>query len=355
MKKIRQLNVIELFSGAGGLALGLEKAGFNTLSLIDSDKDSCKTLKLNRPNWNVLNEDIVKIAEDNLLKKFNLKDGELDLLSGGFPCQAFSYAGHGMGFEDTRGTLFYQFGIFLKKLKPKMFIAENVKGLISHNKGNTFKTMLNAFNEIGYYIKYKLLNAWDYSVPQKRERVFIIGIRNDLREKINFTFPKPHNYKPILKDVLINVPKSPGQKYSEKKENIMKLIPEGGCWTSLPENIAKSYMKSTYYSSGGRRGIARRLSMDEPSLTLTTSPAMKQTERCHPKETRPLTIREYARIQTFPDSWKFFGGICSIYRQIGNAVPVNLAKSIGEELKKSLQGKIYNEMATKFYKKERLL
>lgn len=329
---------LELFAGAGGLALGLEKAGFKHIGLIEIDKDASKTLKLNRPKWNVLNDDIVKLAEDDLEYLFNIKRGELDLLSGGYPCQAFSYAGAGRGLEDTRGTLFYDYALFLDKLKPKMFLAENVQGLLSHDQGKTIKIMLDTFENIGYSVKYEILNSWDYDVAQKRKRIFIIGIRKDLTNSIKFKFPKPQKYKPVLKDVLKNVPDSPGQKYSENKRKVMELVPPGGCWIDLPDDIAREYMKGSYFLGGGRRGVARRISWDEPSLTLTTAPAMKQTERCHPIETRPFTTREYARIQSFPDEWEFVGKTNSIYKQIGNAVPVNLAYHVGKEILKAIGG-----------------
>ena len=328
---------IELFAGAGGLALGIEKAGFECIGLIDINHDACETLKKNRPTWNVIEGDITKIADEDLEKKFNIKKGELDFLSGGYPCQSFSYAGKRLGLEDVRGTMFYYYGIFLKKLKPKMFLAENVKGLLNHDGGKTLQTMIDVFEEIGYKIQYKILNAWDYGVAQKRERIAIIGIRNDLIGKAKFKFPAPHEYKPVLRDVLKNVPFSDGEKYSNKKKEIMDLVPPGGCWLNLPDEVAREYMKSCYFMGGGRRGIARRMSMDEPCLTLTCAPAMKQTERCHPTETRPFTIREYARIQSFPDDWLFVGKRSSQYTQIGNAVPVLLAYEIANEIKNTLE------------------
>lgn len=128
------------------------------------------------------------------------------------------------------------------------------------------------------------------------------------------------------------MPKSEGQSYPEKKRKVLELVPEGGDWRDLPEEVAKEYMGKSYYLGGGKTGMARRLSMDEPSLTLTCAPAQKQTERCHPTETRPLTVREYARIQTFPDTWTFAGNLTQQYKQIGNAVPVNLAWAVGRAL-----------------------
>lgn len=332
-----KLRTIELFAGAGGLALGLEKAGFNTIGLIEIDKNACNTLKLNRPNWNIINENIATISSKDLETLFSIKKGELELLSGGAPCQAFSYAGKRLGLEDTRGTLFYHYALFLKKLQPKMFLFENVKGLVSHDNGKTHETIIEVFKEEGYTIQEKVLNAWDYGVAQKRERLIIVGIRNDLVNKINFSFPIAHNYKPVLRDILLDCPKSEGISYSEYKKNIFEIVPPGGYWKDIPKNIAKEYMKSCWDMEGGRTGILRRLSLDEPSLTVLTSPSQKQTDRCHPIEARPFTIRENARCQSFPDEWEFSGSITEQYKQVGNAVPVNLAYEVALQIKEALE------------------
>ena len=323
----RQYTVVELFAGAGGLALGLEEAGFKEVGLVEWDKYAASTLRTNRPEWNVIQGDVVEIAEKGI-RNYIDKDIEVDLLSGGYPCQAFSYAGKKLGLEDVRGTMFYYYAKILKELRPKVFLAENVRGLVSHDEGKTLKTMINVFTEIGYNVEYKILKAIDYGVAQKRERVIIIGTRKDL-SNVDFKFPKPFGYIPTLREALKDVPKSEGSKYPEKKKKVLDLVPPGGCWIDLPEDIAKEYMGKSYYSGGGKRGMARRISWDEPCLTLTCSPAQKQTERCHPDETRPFTTREYARIQSFPDDWKFEGSLSQIYKQIGNAVPVKLGKVIG--------------------------
>ncbi|GBF11499.1 DNA cytosine methyltransferase [Tepidibacillus sp. HK-1] len=340
IKPFKQYKVLELFAGAGGLALGLEKAGFDSVGLIEYDKYACSTLRKNRPYWNVIEGDIDQIVKNGI---HNYNVGEIDLLSGGFPCQAFSYAGKKLGLNDTRGTLFYYFAELLNELKPKVFVAENVRGLISHDQGKTLEVMLDVFKEVGYTVEYELLNAVHYNVAQKRERIFIIGVRNDLDIEINF--PKPLNYILTLKDILKDVPPSPGIKYPESKKKILEMVPPGGCWRDLPENIAKEYMGKSYFLGGGKTGMARRLSWDEPSLTLTCSPAQKQTERCHPVETRPFTVREYARIQSFPDDWQFEGSLGQQYKQIGNAVPVQLAKHVGLALVNMLnQIEIQNNM-----------
>ena len=327
---------IELFAGAGGLALGVEKAGFNTLGLIEFDKDAADTLKKNRPNWNVINDDIANISCLDLEKYFSIKKGELDLLSGGAPCQAFSYAGKRLGLEDARGTLFYHYALFLEKLQPKMFLFENVRGLLTHDHGKTYSTMLDIFTRAGYTIDKQVLNAWNYGVPQKRERLITIGIRNDLVGKTEYRFPKAHSYKPVLRDVLLDCPDGPGVPYGEKKRKIFELVPAGGYWRDIDPAIAKEYMKSCWDMEGGGTGILRRMSLDEPSLTVLTSPSQKQTERCHPLEARPFTVRENARCQTFPDDWEFCGNVSAQYKQVGNAVPVNLAYDIAKEIVHSL-------------------
>jgi len=181
------------------------------------------------------------------------------------------------------------------------------------------------------------LRAQYLDVPQKRERLIIMGVRKDL--DLPLLFPKEQDYTVSLKEAILNCPASEGQKYPPKKKAILDLVPPGGYWRDLPVDLQKTYMGASYFMGGGRTGMARRLSWDEPSLTLTCAPAQKQTERCHPEETRPLTVREYARIQTFPDTWKFSGSISSQYKQIGNAVPVNLGYNVGRCLIAMLDNK----------------
>lgn len=328
---------IELFAGAGGLALGLEQAGFKHIGLVEIDKYAAETLKHNRPNWNVLCEDIEIVASRDLEKEFGIKRGKLELLSGGAPCQSFSYAGKRLGLEDVRGTMFYHYATFLHKLQPKMFLFENVRGLLTHDKGKTFNTILGIFEEEGYKTTYQIMNAWDYGVAQKRERLITIGIRNNFADKVKFEFPIKHSYKPVLRDILQDTPESECAKYSEAKKKVFELVPPGGYWKDIDPEIAKEYMKTCWNMGGGRTGILRRLSYDEPSLTVLTTPQMKQTERCHPSEVRPFSVRENARIQSFPDDWEFVGTISAKYKQIGNAVPCKLSKEVGISIINALQ------------------
>ncbi len=329
----KKFTSIELFAGAGGLAIGMEKAGLSHIFLNEIDKDACATLKRNRPEWNVCHDDIRNVD-------FTSYCDRVDVVSGGFPCQAFSYAGNKGGFNDTRGTLFFELARAVKEIRPKVLVAENVKGLLTHDNGRTIHTIKNVISELGYtLIEPQVLRALMFKVPQKRERLFLIAVRNDLAKKAKFNWPSPYNRVMTLNDAFLkgelyncDVPKSVGAKYPPKKQKVLELVPQGGCWKDLPINIQESYMGKSFTSGGGKTGIARRLSMTSPSLTLTCSPAQKQTERCHPTETRPLTIREYARIQTFPDEWEFMGSVGAQYKQIGNAVPCNLGYAVAKSV-----------------------
>ena len=315
---------IEVCAGAGGLSSGLIKAGFTPILLNDNNKDCCKTLQKMHPNTNVICDSMDKIDYSEYI-------GKVDLLTGGVPCQSFSQAGLRKGLEDPRGDLMMKFIDILNLVQPKLFMIENVKGLLTHKKGETIIKIIEELNKNNMYnITYKCLDASKYGVPQKRERVFIIGVLKTINR--SFVFPEECKNKKVLKDVLLDVPKSDGVKYNEIKQNLFDMIPQGGCWVNLPENLQKDYLGNSYNSSGGKRGILHRLSMEKPSLTLLCTPSQKQTERCHPLENRPLTIREYARIQTFDDDYEFVGSINSQYKQIGNAVPVELAKHIGNSL-----------------------
>ena len=333
----RQFTSVELFAGAGGLALGMSQAGFRHLLLNEFDADACDTLRMNRPDWNVIQDDIHNVDFTGLR-------GKVDMLTGGFPCQAFSYAGKQGGFKDTRGTLFFELARAVKEIQPAVFVAENVKGLLSHNSGRTFDTICNVISELGYtLLSYKVMRAIMYAVPQKRERLIMVAVRNDIAPFAEFEWPSPYYRVLTLRDAFYegvlyeqNVPYSDGQKYPEKKREVMEMVPMGGDWRDLPVEMQKEYMGGSFYLGGGKTGMARRLSLDEPSLTLTCAPAQKQTERCHPTETRPLSIREYARIQTFPDNWKFAGKVSSQYKQIGNAVPVNMAAAVGRSVVRML-------------------
>jgi len=345
---IKPFSVLELFAGAGGLALGLERAGLSCKLLNEIDSWACKTLRKNRPNWNVIEGDVGK-------ESFKSYQGKIDIVTGGFPCQSFSYAGKKRGLDDARGTLFYEFARTVKEVEPLICVGENVRGLVSHDNGKTLQSMIHILDALGYdVLEPKVLKAAFYKVPQKRERLFLVGIKKG--SGITFNYPRPDDGMMNLSSALkagdlfdTDVVESVGQEYPTRKKEIMDMVPAGGYWRDLPLEVQKEYMLKSYYLGGGKTGMARRISWNEPCLTLTTSPAQKQTERCHPDKTRPFQTREYARIQTFPDTWLFEGSMTQVYKQIGNAVPVNLAYAVGKELVKSLNEYVVEkELRNKF-------
>lgn len=254
----RRYTSVELFAGAGGLALGLEQAGFDVQCLVEFEKYACETLRLNRPEWNLIEADIIDIAENGIWNYIPSDCKEIDFVSGGYPCQAFSYAGKKLGLEDVRGTMFFYFAQIVDQLHPKIFLAENVRGLLTHDNGRTLQTMLDIYRNMGYRVETHLMHAVDYGVAQKRERLIIVGIRSEF--PVQYRMPKIYDKKLVLRDVLKDVPHSDGEKYPPKKEKVLRLVPPGGYWRDLPENIAREYMGKSYFSGGGRTGMARRIS-----------------------------------------------------------------------------------------------
>jgi len=329
------IKTLELFAGAGGLSLGLKKAGFELAHINENNKDCISTLKANHHCENIISDDIRDVEFTHLKG--------VDFVSGGFPCQAFSHSGKRLGFNDTRGTLFFDFARSVAEIQPKIFLAENVKGLKTHDGGKTLEIIINTMQELGYYVYSPiLLNSNDYEVAQNRERIFIFGCLNKYKNKIKFSTPKKQpkiNLSDIFLETIyyknnIDLLNKNGKiiEYSKYKKNFFEKIPEGGNWKNLNVTEQMEYLGKMFYSEGGKTGILKKLSYDKPSPTILTNPSQKQTERCHPKENRPLTVRECARIQSFPDEWVFSGSLASQYKQIGNAVPVNLAYHVGKHI-----------------------
>ena len=334
----KKYKYLEVCTGCGGLSYGLECSGLEGELLIEIDKNCIKTLKKNFKTEKIIESDMRKID----CKKYK---GKIDILVGGIPCQSYSMAGKREGLSnEEKGGLFYDYLRILDEVEPLMFMIENVEGLININNGETLKFIIDELEKRDFDVDYKVLDSKYYNVPQKRKRLIIIGTTLGIK----FKYPKQYDKILTIKDALKNVPESGGIKYSNDKKKIMELIPAGGCWINLPEDIKKNYMGKSLNSGGGKRGIARRLSWNEPCLTLTTSPCQKQTERCHPEETRPLKTREYARIQTFPDNFIFEGSITNIYKQIGNAVPCMLGFYVGCEIKKTLDQITHKKLINNF-------
>lgn len=372
-------NAISLFSGAMGLDLGVEKAGFNISVCVEMDKWAVATIRKNT-SIPVIEGDINDISTEQILRTAGLSKSEVTLIIGGPPCQAFSTAGKQRGLADFRGNVILQYLRVVSDIRPEYFIMENVRGLqsarlnyvpkeyseynnIKDIKGSVFHFITSEFKKLGYKISYALLNAANYGVPEKRERIIIIG---HLGNRV--PIPSPTHSEDgrfgtkrwvTLKECIGDLENNDNLHYIELRKNSLpyiEMLKEGQNWRNLPEDIAKKAMGKSFFLGGGKTGFLRRLDFKKPAPTLVTSPTMPATLLCHPTKLRPLAIEEYARIQQFPDSWKFCGRINTIYKQIGNAVPVGLGYAIGCQIMKNIQGNIdireeeYNKVPYSRYK-----
>lgn len=356
-------NAISLFSGAMGLDLGVEKAGFKIRVCVEMDKNAVATIRDNT-TIPIIDRDICSVSTDEILQAANLSKQEVSLIVGGPPCQAFSTAGRQRGLSDFRGNVILQYLRVLSDIHPDYFILENVRGLLSaklncvpdeykeyepikDSKGSVLVFLIDQFKKLGYKISYALLNAANYGVPEKRERVIIIGHLGSRVPMPNPTHSENGSFGTqkwtTLKDAIGDLGDSETMHYIPLRPKIapyMQLLKEGQNWKDLPEAMAKEAMGKAFDLGGGKTGFLRRLDFNEPSPTLVTSPTMPATLLCHPTELRPLSIEEYARIQQFPDNWKFNGRIETIYKQIGNAVPVGLGYAIGKQIMRHMNNDI---------------
>ncbi|MCI6593331.1 MAG: DNA cytosine methyltransferase [Treponema sp.] len=343
-------DVISFFSGAMGLDLGLEQAGLHIRICQDFDESCVKTIEANGKN--AVLGDIRNIRPEDILNKTGLKQGEPFLVCGGPPCQPFSTAGKRLGINDPRGSLFMDYIRMINYIRPRFFIMENVKGIMSSPlKSNLDKPLdenspktvldviLSEFNKLEYKTVYGILDAVNYGVPQFRERFVLIGSRDyeDIFLPIPTNFQMHQNKEMLWKttgDAIKDLENNPGEcaSFSDERLKYLRMVPEGGNWKDLPKDILEKAMGGAYSSGGGKVGFYRRLSYSQPSPTVVTSPVQKATMMCHPTQDRPLSIKEYARLQQFPEDWNFVGTTSAKYRQIGNAVPVGLAKAIGKAI-----------------------
>lgn len=345
-------DVISLFSGAMGLDIGLAKAGLNVVIGQDFDASCVKTMRAN--GHNVLEGDIREIEPQQFLSLTGLHIGEPFLICGGPPCQPFSTAGKRLGINDPRGSLFMDFIRMIDYIRPRFFVMENVKGIMSaplkhvplaerdekdpeQRLGTVLDVILSEFNKLGYKTVYGVLDAVNYGVPQFRERFVLIGSRDNedifLPIPTHFQMHQNQEYqwqsvRSVIEDLEFDSDEC--ATLSDERLKFLKMVPQGGNWRDLPEDIIPIAMGGAYTSGGGKVGFYRRLSYDQPSPTVVTSPVQKATMMCHPTQNRPLSVKEYARIQQFPDNWIFTGTTAAKYRQIGNAVPVGLAEAIGK-------------------------
>lgn len=387
----KRYTVISLFTGGMGLDIGLERGGsFDILACVEKVPAFCETIRRNRDAGRIGNkalrvyeEDINKLDPYQVMADLGVQKGQIDLIVGGPPCQTFSTTGKRASVQDPRGTLLWRFLHFVECIQPKMFLMENVRGLMSaalqhrpikdrpergglllqpeEEPGSVLRLFLDDLQN-NYRMDCFEVNAVNYGAPQLRERVIFIG--NRYNKVTDFPEPthiqEPSDYLPLFasQNVQLEPFRTLGQAlnglveenpiildFSPRKKRYLGLIPPGGNWRCLPAEIARESMGRAYLAKGGRSGWWRRLSFDLPCPTIVTMPNHASTALCHPEEIRALTLRECARVQEFPDEWKFYGKPSEQYAQVGNAVPIRLGQICGTLVSKYL-GLMYNSNFT---------
>lgn len=361
----RDLPVISLFSGAMGLDLGLESAGFRIAVALESDRFAAETIRTNRPDIPLLDQKIEDVTTRRILAKAGLQVGEAALVVAGPCCQAFSTAGQRGSMSDPRGGMFREFLRVVRQARPRFFVMENVRGILSAavkhrplNKrgpgfpslrpeeelGSAFRLIVSELEALEYYTLFGLLNSADYGVPQSRERVIFIGSRDGeplAMPEATHSVGGRNGSRPwvTLRQALkgLDDPDREHPTLTPRSRKYLKLIPEGGNWRDLPKRMQAPALGAASKSWGGRSGFLRRLAWDRPAPSLPTRPDCRATMLCHPTELRPLSVREYAQLQQFPETWEFAGGLPQRYRQIGNAVPVGLGVAVGQAIRRAMR------------------
>ena len=351
--------VISTFSGAMGLDNGIEKAGFDIRLCVEFQHEMAETIRLNKPNIPVVEDDIRNYTGADLRRLAGLKKtDDVFLVCGGPPCQAFSTAGKRLGFNDDRGNVFLKYIDLIGEIRPKYFLLENVRGLLSasynpnsaeqkkigfpmptpkNEKGTALLYALQRIKAIGYSATFTLYDTANYGVPQRRERVIILGSRDGYKIPL---IPPTHNADGSMglkrwvtfRDAVAGLQECHALPIPQKRLKFFQMLSPGQCWKDLPKEVQPLAMGNAYNLGGGKTGFYRRLAWDKPSPTLVTCPTMPATDLMHPVQDRALSIEEYARIQMFPDDWKFHGTISDVYKQIGNAVPVGMGYAAAKHL-----------------------
>lgn len=360
--------VLSFFSGAMGLDIGLEKAGFDCLLACEVDKNCRSTINTNKPEIALLGDIRDYSAKDimNFIGK-NVGD-EIDVICGGPPCQAFSTAGKRKAFEDERGNVFLKYVDIAMEIRPKFLVIENVRGLLSaplkhrphseraikdaplsyeEEKGGALLHIIKKLESNGYGISFELYNSANFGVPQSRERVIMICSKDGTKAPYiepthsqtgDFNLPNWKTFKELYQEKYLSSLKHDHVEFPEKRLKYYRQLSAGENWKNLPLDLQKEAMGKSFYSGGGKSGFLRRLSWDKPTPTVVTHPAMPATDLAHPIEDRPLSVQEYKAIQQFPDDWVIEGKLLEKYRQIGNAVPIGLGYALGKHLIKLMNG-----------------
>ncbi|WP_226338485.1 DNA cytosine methyltransferase [Arthrobacter sp. UM1] len=350
-----KLKAISFFSGAGGLDVGLENAGIESILYCEMNKECRMTLAKNRPNAALIG-DISKFDGKKIREYARLDDDEeVDIMHGGPPCQAFSTAGARRAFDDARGNIFLQFLKIAKELRPRYLVIENVRGLLSTPfplapggkpiKGGALKKVLDELDQMNYSTSFNLYNSANFGAAQIRERVIIIAKREGAAAPFltpTHSDEEKWGLKPWVTfdeaTAHLEGTEHDHLQFPERRLQYFRMLKEGQYWTSLPSDVQAAAMGKAYGLTGGRTGFYRRIAGNRPSPTLVTSPIMPATDLCHPRELRPLSAQEYKAVQGFPETWWIAGSTREKYRQIGNAVPVKLAEAIGRTLINDMTG-----------------
>lgn len=356
---MKQYNVIDLFCGCGGFSKGFEEAGFNVRFGIDLWNDATITYKKNFPNAVVLNEDIQKVSGKQILEMCGMSEGDVDVIIGGPPCQGFSVSGKRM-IDDERNKLYKSFVELVAEIKPKMFVMENVPGLIRLFNGQVGEQVVEDFTNIGYTVKHRILSADNYGVPQQRRRVFFVGVNNEkfsnpdcyvyptaftgigdlipaitskdaisdldfvpddevLGEDIPYALPPQNDYQRKMREGSPSILNHSITLHNAKTKEIIAMVPDGGNYKDLPEELWSTRKVHIAWT---------RMDSQRPCFTIDTG----HNHHFHYRANRVPTVRESARIQSFPDTFEFIGIKTSQLKQVGNAVPPLLAKAVAESV-----------------------
>jgi DNA (cytosine-5)-methyltransferase 1 len=384
--------VISLFSGAMGLDLGLEEAGIRSSLAVEIDELCCSVMRYNRPDLDVWQTDINHLESQSLLARLN-NPKDVFLMVGGPPCQSFSSGGKRAGLSDPRGNLIYVYLKLINEVRPQYFVLENVANIVtaalkhrpiaqrpgkkwnlsgySEKKdrsdisvasmepeelsGSAIRQIISDVTALGYHLSFSVVDSAEHGAAQHRYRFIMFGSRDSGAPVIpSATNGDKSSREPpwkTVRDAIHNLRLNPGphSEYSPRVARFFEMVPPGGNWRHLPKDLQLEALgEASYAAGGGKTGFYRRLSWDLPSPTITGRANRKGSALCHPEAVRPLSVKECARIQGFPDDWTLLGSMNRQYMQVGNAVPVSLGKAIGRAVLAAATGSTHPASQTSF-------